>query len=131
MLQPRTNAPAPKNLAGPGLRAFLRLSELWNLDQEAQRTLLGSPSRATWHRWRKAPPTDLSRDTLERLSYLLGIWKALKILIPDATQATAWVRRPNADPLFGGRPPLERMLQGRLVDLADVRRHLDAARGVW
>lgn len=131
MLQPQLQPRTSQDLAGPGLRAFLRLAELWELDQEAQRTLLGGPSRATWHRWRKTPPADLSRDTLERLSYLLGIWKALKILIPDAAQAAAWVRRPNADPLFGGRPPLERMLQGRLVDLADVRRHLDAARGVW
>ncbi len=119
------------DLAGAGLRAFFRMAEAWELGLEEQRTLLGAPSRATWHRWRKSPPADLSRDTLERMSYLLGIWKALKILIPDARQALAWVRKPNADPLFGGRPPLERMLQGRMVDLADVRRHLDAARGVW
>lgn len=118
-------------LVGAGLRAFFRMAELWGLGLEEQRTLLGSPSRATWHRWRKSPPTELSRDTLERLSYLLGIWKALKILIPEARQALAWVRKPNGDPLFGGRPPLERMLQGRMVDLADVRRHLDAARGIW
>lgn len=127
LVQPRPSL----DLAGAGLRAFFRLAELWELGLEEQRTLLGSPSRATWHRWRKAPPADLSKDTLERMSYLLGIWKALKILIPDARQAVAWVRKPNLDPLFGGRPPLERMLQGRMVDLADVRRHLDAARGVW
>ncbi|MBI3132511.1 MAG: DUF2384 domain-containing protein [Acidobacteria bacterium] len=124
--------PRPSHeLAGVGLRAFFRMAELWGLGFEEQRILLGSPSRATLHRWRKAPPTGLSRDTLERLSYLLGIWKALKILIPEARQALAWVQKPNGDPLFGGRPPLERLLQGRMVDLADVRRHLDAARGIW
>lgn len=123
--------PAPDRLAQAGLGAFFRLAELWDLDGETQRILLGGPSRATLHRWRSAPPKDPGPDLLERLSYLLGIWKALHILIPDEAQALAWIRKPNAHPLFGGRPPLEHLRQGRVMDLADVRRHLDAARGVW
>ncbi len=121
----------PKDLAGPGLRAFFKLSELWNLSGDEQRTLLGEVSRATFTRWKKESPKDLSRDTLERLSYLLGIWKGLQILIPDQAQALAWMHTPNLDPFFGGRPPLERLMQGRMLDLADVRRFLDARRGIW
>ena len=50
----------------------------------------------------------LSRDTLERISYILGIWKALQILLPDPAAADAWIRKPNAAPLFSGKPALER-----------------------
>ncbi len=123
--------PEADRMLRAGLQAFFRLAEGWHLTGEAQRTLLGSPSRATLHRWRTSPPRGPAPDLLERLSYLLGIWKALRILIPEDRQALAWVHRPNAHPLFGGRPPLAHMLQGRIMDLADVRRHLDAARGVW
>ena len=66
---------------------------------------------------------------LERLSYLLGIYKSLQILLPDPVAADAWVRRPNTALLFGGRSALERMLSGQVADLYVVREYLDAQRG--
>jgi hypothetical protein len=71
----------------------------------------------------------LPRDTLERLSYLLGIYKALQLLLPEAQAADEWIRRPNEAPLFGGRSALERMLSGNVADLYLVRQYLDAQRG--
>ena len=71
----------------------------------------------------------LPRDTLERLSNLLGIWKSLQILLPDAAAADAWLRRPNAAAPFGGRSALQRMLAGNVSDLHLVRRYLDGVRG--
>jgi Protein of unknown function (DUF2384) len=66
---------------------------------------------------------------LERLSYLFGIYAALQILLPVASQADAWVRKPNAAPVFGGKSALERMLGGQVADLYVVRHYLDAQRG--
>jgi hypothetical protein len=60
----------------------------------------------------------------------LGIYKALNILLPSERSADEWVRKPNAAPIFHGQSALERMLAGSLVDLADVRRYLDAQRGL-
>jgi hypothetical protein len=62
---------------------------------------------------------------------LLGIYKALQILLPDPQAADAWVRQPNQAPFFGGRSALERMLSGHVADLFVVRRYLDAQRGGW
>ena len=70
---------------------------------------------------------DLSADTLERVSYLLGIYKALQLLFTQPSQADAWVRKPNA--AFGGRSALDHALGGKVVDLASVRSYLDAVRG--
>jgi len=39
------------------------------------------------------------------------------------------VRKPNNEPLFGGRSALERMLSGQVADLYVVRQYLDAERG--
>jgi uncharacterized protein (DUF2384 family) len=120
-----------KELGAAGLRTFFRIAELWELSAEESMTLLGITSPSTYYKWRKAPPRRISPDMLERISYILGIYKSLQILLPNERQADTWVRRPNTNPLYGGRPPLERMLSGQVADLYVVRRHLDAERGGW
>lgn len=114
---------------GAGLRAFARIAELWDLSIEQQLILLGIASRSTYFKWRKEAQPRLPRDTLERLSYLLGIYKALQLLLPDSRAADEWVRKPNTESLFGGKSALERMLTGNVVDLYLVRQYLDAQRG--
>jgi len=119
-------------MAAAGLRAFFNIAKDWGLNTEAQMVLLGTPGRSTFFKWKSAPDTaDLKRDTLERLSYILGIYKALQILLPDTAAADAWVKKPNTAPLFGGRSALDRMLGGNVADLMVVRHYLDARRGGW
>ena len=122
-------APSAARLSGPALRTFFRIAEAWRLSGDEARTLLGSPPRSTYFVWKRTGHGQLARDTLERVSYILGIYKALQILLPDAAAADAWVRKPNTAPLFGGRPALERMLSGNVADLYVVRQYLDASRG--
>lgn len=116
-------------LAGPGLRAFFNLAERWNLRMTEQRKLLGDPPESTFYKWKREGDGALSRDTLERISYLLGIFKALAILFPQAERADAWLRKPNSATAFGGKSALERMLSGNVSDLFVVRQYLDAQRG--
>lgn len=111
------------------LGAFFRLVELWGLTMEQARVLLGRPSRATLYNWKAGKVRSLPHDVLRRISYLLGIYKALQILYQDPALADGWLKRPNA--AFGGQSALERMLAGDVTDLAGVRAHLDAARGGW
>jgi hypothetical protein len=116
-------------MARAGLRAFFRLAALWGLSVDEQLTLLGAPGRSTYFKWKKDGAESLPRDVLERLSYLLGIYKALQVLVPDEAAADEWVRQPNAAEPFGGRSALDRMLSGNVADLYEVRRYLDAQRG--
>ena len=125
---PRYQARAD-TLSAPGLRAFFRLAERWNLRIAEQRKLLGDPPESTFYKWKREQDGALSRDTLERISYLLGIFKALAILFPDPARADAWLRKPNTAPTFGGHSALERMLSGNVADLFVVRQYLDAQRG--
>ena len=121
---------SPERLAAAGLRAFARIADAWHLSVDEQLVLLGQPPRSTFFAWRKQPDrAALSRDTLERLSNLLGIYKSLQILLPQAEAADAWLRKPNSAPLFGGRSALSRMLAGNVSDLNLVRRYLDGVRG--
>ena len=124
---PRTS-PA-EDLGGPALRTFFRLAELWNLRIAEQRKLLGDPPESTFYKWKRQQDGVLGSDTLERISYLLGIYKALQILFPDPAQADAWLHKPNQSALFGGQSAIERMLSGNVSDLYVVRQYLDAQRG--
>ncbi|SAL57638.1 hypothetical protein AWB68_02835 [Caballeronia choica] len=126
--------PAPDlgDLSAAGLRAFFRIASAWSLSADEQIVLLGKPGRSTFFKWKSEPHTArLGRDTLERLSLILGIYKALQILLPQPEAADTWVKRANSAPPFGGRPALDRMLAGNVSDLVAVRQYLDAMRGGW
>jgi len=120
-----------KALSGPALRTFFRIADRWGLSVDEQKTLLGMVSSSTFYKWKRDPQVTLPLDTLERISYILGIYKALQILLPDEQAADAWVRKPNHAPPFGGTSALTRMLSGHVSDLYVVRQYLDAQLGGW
>lgn len=129
MPQPQAS-PNPQRVASAALQSFFNLSERWGLSPAQERILLGDPPASTFFKWKAEKRAGrLGRDTLDRVSFLLGIHKALNILLPSAQAADQWVKKPNDAPLFGGRTALEHMLGGSVADLADVRRFLDAERG--
>jgi hypothetical protein len=126
-----TAAVKPSELAPAALRTFFRIADAWTLTQAEARTLLGNPPESTYYKWKAGRVGTATQDLLERLSYLLGIYKALAILIPRSDLADSWIKRPNTAPLFNGRSALELMLSGRVADLFLVRQYLDAQRGGW
>jgi len=108
-------------------QAFFRIMDLWGVSNEQAQSLLGGPSRSTFFSWKKGEGGNLSRDAFERISYVLGIYKALQILFHDDARADAWISKPNE--AFGGGSALDRMLGGNISDLHAVRSYLDHVRG--
>lgn len=118
------NEKAPK-LGAAGLRAYFNVAEAWGLS-EAQAARLLDSSCGTYARWKREPEhAHLDIEHFERLSLILGIYKDLHILLPRDDAADSWVLRPNRNPIFQRRSPLELMLAGQINDLVLVRRHLD------
>jgi uncharacterized protein (DUF2384 family) len=115
--------------SGPALRAFARIADRWDLSPAERATLLGMP-RSTYFKAVKEPDrARLSRDQLERVSYVLGIYQALQILLPRRAAADSWLRRSNANVFFKGTRPLDVLLGGKVANLFAVRRYLDGERG--
>jgi Protein of unknown function (DUF2384) len=126
----KSRMPKTDRLSAPGLRAFFAIADHWMLDNEERRILLGSVPESTFYKYASTPESArLSRDTLERISHLIGIFKSLNVLLPRPEQADAWVKRANEAALFKGRSALEFMLSGRFEDLIAVRHYVDTARG--
>lgn len=111
------------------LKGFFAITDRWDLSAGEQQVLLGGIGRTTHAKYRKLPEVALARDTLERISYIFGIHKALLILFGSEARATAWLRKPNKAAPFHGRTALDRLLAGSITDLAAVRDYLDAMRG--
>ena len=122
-------APAREHVAA---KVFFSIADAWKMDVGEQRAALGGVSKQTIYNWRAHPErTRFTGDQLDRISYLLGVYKALHIIFTRAEQADSWIRRPNAAPPFAGKPAAELLFSGRMEDLIRVRRYLDGVRGAW
>lgn len=112
--------------AGAMFRAALNLFRHWGLTDGEAATLLDLPPR-TYARWKAGGVGRMGRDAKARLSNLMGIHKALRLIFREPQRGYAWIKAPNT--AFDDRSALEVMLGGELTDLMRVRRYLDAERG--
>lgn len=119
--------------AGAGLRTFARIIERWKLPSSDAMALLGVDSRSTYYELLKRSRESrevkgLSKDQLDRLSYLLGIYEAIRVLFPHSEESRdEWVSRANTASLFGGRSPVE-IMRSSMIGLYQTFAHLSAAR---
>ncbi len=117
-----------ERLSKSALKGFFRLADAWKLRDEDARELLGGLSSSAFYEWKKNPDRVLEVDRITRISYLIGIYKALHILYGDKL-ADEWIGLPNKNVIFAGRTPLAYMLGGGLLAMQTVRKLLDARRG--
>jgi hypothetical protein len=117
-----------ERLSRSALQGFFKLAAAWKLRDEDARELLGGLASSSFYEWKKNPDRVLEVDRITRISYLIGIYKALHILYGDKL-ADEWVTLPNSNPIFGGRTPLSTMIAGGLLAMQTVRKLLDARRG--
>jgi hypothetical protein len=118
-----------RRLTPSAVDGMVRLAELWHLTGPEVCALLGDVSERTWSRMKKGSWSGtLSQDTLTRISALIGIFKGLRLLFSEPL-SDEWVLLHNKGSLFGGRRPLDAMIQGGIPRILEVRRHIDALRG--
>lgn len=110
-------------------RAVVNLAARWELTDEQMSILLGGISSRTYTRWKTGNLGRANIDTAARMSNLMGIHKALRLLFKDTARGYAWIKSLND--AFGGETALTIMLGGQLTDLMRVRRYLDSVRSPW
>jgi hypothetical protein len=116
-----------ERLSAPALKAFFNIMTRWKVRDEDARALLGGVTNGPFYEMKRNPARMLDADRLTRVSYLIGIFKALHIL-HSRSLADEWVHLPNSNPLFGGQTPLAYMIRGGLPAMHTVRRLVDARR---
>jgi Protein of unknown function (DUF2384) len=121
-------APITDAEAAAMFRACVNLFRLWEITDEDAAVLLDLPVR-TYRRWKAGELGRIDRDGKARLSNIMGIHKALRVIFRESQRGYAWIKAANT--AFANRSALEVMLGGELTDLMRVRRYLDAERGAW
>jgi antitoxin Xre/MbcA/ParS-like protein len=116
-----------ERLSAPGLKTFFMIMARWKIRDEDARALLGGVTNGPFYEMKRNPDRVLDTDRLMRISYVIGIYKALRILHGDRL-ANQWMQLPNSNPIFGGRTPLAYIVGGGLPAMQTVRRLLDARR---
>lgn len=118
-----------RRLSPAALKALFQIVDHWNVRDEDARELLGGISNGTYYQYKKNPRNKvLEQDKLLRISYLIGIFKALNILYSQRL-ADQWMQLPNTNPIFAGRTPLDYILREGIPAMDTLRRLLDARRG--
>ncbi|NDY57615.1 DUF2384 domain-containing protein [Desulfovibrio sulfodismutans] len=116
-------------LSPAAVKGFFNIMAKWGIRDADAKALLGGVSNGRYYDMKKAPGSAvLDQDELHRVSFLVGIFKALNILFGEEL-ADAWMRLPNQNRIFGGATPLDYMIRGGLPAFQTVRRLLDARRG--
>ena len=115
-----------ERLSQSAVDGFFAIIDKWKLNMDTAGELLGGVPRSGIYRFKTVAGT-LRHDELTRISYLIGIYKALHILLP-AAMADQWMTRPNDNPLFRGSTPLQYALRVGLPGLHQIRGLLDKAR---
>jgi hypothetical protein len=115
-------------LSSGAVRAFFNIMDQWKVRDEAARQLLGGMSNGAFYALKKDGDRSLDEDKLRRISYLVGIFKALNIIYSEDL-ADQWMQLPNKNRIFRGMAPNDYLIHGGLPAFATVRKLLDARRG--
>lgn len=108
------------------LRVALRTLDAWGYSHDDMSQVLGlGPAELRHVRAAGLPEGSVTEELTIRVSLVLGIERALEILLAEEADISDWVNRPTKAPLFRGRTPRSVMLNGRLDDLREIRTYLD------
>jgi hypothetical protein len=116
-----------ERLSQSAIDGFFAIIDKWHVPIERAGDLLGGMPRSSVYKLKTAAGT-LRQDELTRISYIIGIYKALHILLPNEL-ADQWATQPNDNFLFSGQTPLDYMVRAGIPGLQQVRSLVDAARG--
>ena len=117
-----------KAIGHVALKGFFGICREWGCTEEEMMQMLGGVSQSTLARYQALPHVTLSQDTLERISYILGIYESLRVMYPTAERANRRIRLETSEPPYLGASALDFMAQGSMKHLMETRRYFDAKR---
>jgi hypothetical protein len=126
--QQKLQTPSPEK-AGRGLKAALNILDKWGCSAEQAWNILGM-KRSTFYKYREGGDRpQLTGDQLERISYILNMHAALRVVFDNPENVYGFMSMENHNPYFNGRSPLDLIATGNFGALYETARRIDALRG--
>ncbi|MEE3156623.1 MAG: antitoxin Xre-like helix-turn-helix domain-containing protein [Pseudomonadota bacterium] len=125
-----TTAPAAakKDMALVGLRTALNILTKWKTTTEQAGNIL-RVSRSTISRARTDKAVSLDEDQLKRVSLVLNIHSALRMLFDNPANVYGFMQMENHNEFFNGRSPMDVVQGGDMIALYETFRRIDSLRG--
>lgn len=116
-------------------RVVLRILDKWSATIDERLSLLGLKRANYYNLAEKAKsgrPINLDSDKLERLSYILNIEQALKMVFSNPENINNFMRLENNNVYFNGATPMETATRGGFSGLYETYKRIDSMRsGGW
>ncbi|BCB08115.1 DUF2384 domain-containing protein [Vreelandella venusta] len=130
LMQTASNVIQDKATAAAGLKAAVRILDKWRATGEQGESIL-RVSHSSYARARRGDLAEikLDSDQLARISYLLNIHAALRMLFENPDNVYGFVSMANHNPYFNGRTPLEVIGTGDFAALYETFKRIDSLRG--
>ncbi|SON52697.1 MbcA/ParS/Xre antitoxin family protein [Vibrio tapetis] len=121
-----------KAMSVAGFRTADNILSIWGCSAQQCQNVM-KVSKSSYHKFKATPESaNLSDDQLERVSYILNIHQALRIVFSNPSNVSGFMNMKNNNDFFAGRTPLEIINSGTFGDLYEVAKRIDALRGgLW
>ncbi len=112
------------------IRAAMNILEKWGCSTEQQQNIL-QLSRAALYKYRQkeTKTASLTHDQLTRISYLLNMHSALRIVFSNPENVYGFMTMENHNAYFNGATPLSLIEGGEFGNLHEVAKRVDVLRG--
>lgn len=129
-MQTVNNLVNDKAVAASGLKAAVRILDRWKATGEQGEAIL-RVSHSTYARakGKNLSEIKLDSDQLTRISYVLNIHAALRMLFENPDNVYGFISMENHNPYFNGRSPLEVISRGDFAALYETFKRIDSLRG--
>ncbi len=124
MVSAERSAPRSPILAPPGLAAFFRLSDAWELSDLQQCKLLHCPSVAVLVRYRAGQGPRLTAVQQKRIALLAGIHAALSNRGVAGDRVWRWAHEPQKALPYKGETPVHYMMAGGVPAIVEEAKFL-------
>ena len=110
------------------IMSVLNIMNKWGCSAENMANILGV-KQATYFKLKRNPASvRLTGEQLDRLSYILNIHAALRLIFNNPDNVTNFMAMENHNPYFNGRSPLSVIVSGGFTELIDTYHYIDALR---
>jgi len=117
------------NHAGIALKAVLNVFDKWGCSSTEKQAVLGMSSSSFFRNAKNPLNAKLSHDQVERISYVLNIHQALRLVFSNKENIYGFMRMENNNPYFNGNTPLSIIATGAFGALYEVFKRVDVMRG--
>jgi len=106
------------------ISTYVNIMQQWEVSSEDQLSLLGLNVGLSVEKLKGPHFSFMTQEVLERISFVLKIYKYLQMLFPKGEQSNAWIKKSND--AFGGETALSVILTDKNDGLLKVTEYLSS-----